>query len=146
MGNDEKEILACYRMRATCQKEGTKKDRKTYFASYAMRREGDVVLVYYQDKPALYARIEAIAPDTKKDWYQVRLLLLTIPPKTVTWLLREEYINGASFTMGGQAIQLEEVRGEQPEEGLGTSNQPSDQKGKGAKIISLKRKDADHSH
>jgi hypothetical protein len=75
-----------------------------------MNCEGDVVLVHYQDKPAIYARIEEIQPDIKKDWYQVTLLLLTIPAQTVTWILREEYINGTPFTMGGQPMRLEEVK------------------------------------
>jgi hypothetical protein len=72
-------------------------------------REGDVVLVHYQDRPAFYARIEAIGPDTVNEWYHVSLLLLTIPAQTVTWILREEYINGVTFTMGGQALRLERV-------------------------------------
>jgi len=75
-----------------------------------MNCEGDVVLVHYQDKPAMYARIEEINPDIKKDWYQVTFLLLTIPAQTVTWILREEYINGAPFTMGGQPMRLDEVK------------------------------------
>ena len=74
-----------------------------------MNTEGDVVLVHYQDKPAVYARIEDIQPDIKKDWYQVTLLLLTIPAQTVTWILREEYINGTPFTMGGQPMRLDKV-------------------------------------
>lgn len=75
-----------------------------------INQEGDVVLVHHEDKPALYARIEAIGPDVKKDWFQVTLLLLTLPAQTVTWILREEYINGAPFTMGGQAMRLEKVK------------------------------------
>jgi hypothetical protein len=75
-----------------------------------MAREGDLVLVYYQDQPAVYGRIEYIEPDIKKDWYQVTLQLLTIPAQTVTWILRESYINGAPFTMGGKAMHLEEVQ------------------------------------
>jgi len=75
----------------------------------AVNREGDVVLIYYQDKPMAYARIEGINLDLKKDWYQVALLLLTIPAQSVTWILREEYINGGSFTMGGQSMRLEKV-------------------------------------
>ena len=71
--------------------------------------EGDLVLVHYQDKPAVYARIEAVEPDIKKDWYHVTLLLLTLPAQTVTWILREAYINGESFTMGGQPMRLEKV-------------------------------------
>jgi hypothetical protein len=76
----------------------------------AVNREGDVLLIHYQDQPVAYARIEGINPDVKKDWYQVTLLLLTIPAQSVTWILREEYIHGASFTMGGQSMRLEKVK------------------------------------
>ena len=75
-----------------------------------MAREGDLVLVYYDDQPAVYARIEDIAPDIKKDWYQVTFQLLTIPSQKVTWILRASYIDGAPFTMGGKAMHLEEVK------------------------------------
>ena len=71
--------------------------------------EGDVVLIYHEDAPSVYARIEAIEPDVKKDWYRVTLLMLTIPAQTVTWILREEYFNGASFTMGGEPLRIEGV-------------------------------------
>ena len=71
---------------------------------------GELVLIHYQDKPTVYARIEAIEADVKKDWYQVTLLLLTIPAKAVTWILREAYIHGAPFTMGGQSMRLEKVK------------------------------------
>ncbi|UCF56031.1 MAG: hypothetical protein JSW15_07945 [Deltaproteobacteria bacterium] len=111
-----------------------------------MNREGDIVLLYYQDKPAAYARIEAIEPDKKKVWYQVTLLLLTIPAQIVTWILREEYINGAIFSMGGQSMRLEEVPREHLEEESDVSTQRSGQKGKGkgAKVISFTKKDPDH--
>ncbi len=46
-----------------------------------INQEGDVVLVHHEEKPALYARIEAIGPDVKKDWFQVTLLLLTLPAR-----------------------------------------------------------------
>ena len=75
-----------------------------------MNNEGDVVLIYYEDKPSVYARIEAIEPDVKKDWYQVTLLILTIPAQTATWILREEYINGETFTMSGQPMRLDGVK------------------------------------
>jgi hypothetical protein len=75
-------------------------------------QEGDVVLIHYQDKPMAYARIEAIEPDMKKDWYQVTLLFLTIPAQAVTWILREAYIQGELFTMGGQSVRLEKVEKE----------------------------------
>jgi hypothetical protein len=72
-------------------------------------QEGEVVLIHYQNKPMAYARIEAIEPDLKKDWYQVTLLFLTIPPQTVTWILREAYIDGEPFTMGGKPVKLDKV-------------------------------------
>ena len=75
-----------------------------------MRCEGDLVLVYYQDQPAVFARIELIESDIKKGWYQVTLLLLTIPTEMVTWILRDTYIDGAPFTMGGRSMRLEEVK------------------------------------
>ena len=74
-----------------------------------MRALGEVVLIYYEDKPAAFARIESIKPDIKKDWYQITLLMLTIPTQMFTWILRESYIDGEPFTMGGRALRLETV-------------------------------------
>ena len=74
-----------------------------------MRNEGEVVLIYYQDQPAVFARIEAIEFDVKKDWYRITLLLLTIPSQTVMWILREAYIDGAPFTMNGRPMRMETV-------------------------------------
>ncbi len=75
-----------------------------------MDREGDVVLIYYQERPAIFARIESIEPDIKKGWYHVTLLLLTIPTQPVTWILRDAYLEGSPFTMGGRPVRLEEVK------------------------------------
>lgn len=71
-----------------------------------MSTEGDIVLIYHKDVPSVYGRIETIQPDIKKDWYQVTLTLLTIPHQVITWILRAEYIDGAPFTMGGNAMKL----------------------------------------
>ena len=110
-----------------------------------MTKEGDIVLIYYQNKPTLYARIEAIEFDIKKDWYQVTLLLLSIPIQTVTWILREEYINGTVFTMGGHSMKIEKIEApaiskskisEEVEQ-----NAPSNQE-KG-KVIEFKKKNKD---
>jgi len=104
-------------------------------------REGDVVLIHYQDQPMAYARIEEISPDLKKDWYQVTLLLLTLPAQSVTWILRDEYINGSSFTMGGQAMRLEKVKrvfsGGTPQ-GDGQPQGPRSP-GKTSKVIAFKK-------
>ena len=60
----------------------------------------DIVLIYFEDQPFSFARIEDIAADVKKDWFHVKLLLLQLPLETVTWILKDVYINGEEFTMG----------------------------------------------
>ncbi len=74
-----------------------------------MSKEGDLVLVHVEDSPAFFARIECVSPDVKLDWYQVTLLVLQVPLVEVTWILKEEYIKGASFTMGGKRVVMEQV-------------------------------------
>jgi len=107
----------------------------------AGNREGDVVLIHYQDQPMAYARIEGINPDIKKDWYQVTLLLLTIPAQSVTWILRDEYINGTSFTMGGQSMRLEKVKKVFPGGAPQDNGQPQGHKSpdKASKVIAFKK-------
>jgi hypothetical protein len=75
-----------------------------------MSREGEIVLIHIKDQPTIYARIEAIEPDVKKGWYRITLLLLSIPQQVITWILKEEYINGAAFTMDGNPVMLQEVK------------------------------------
>jgi hypothetical protein len=74
-----------------------------------MARENDVVLIYFEDKPLSFARIERILPDSKPNWYHVNLLLLQMPLQVVTWILRDAYINGEEFTMNGKRMRLEAV-------------------------------------
>ena len=69
----------------------------------------DVVLIYFEDNPLIFARIEDISPDVKKDWYLVKLLILQVPLQVVTWILREAYINGDEFTMNEKRMRLEKV-------------------------------------
>ena len=79
-----------------------------------MTAENDLVLIYMEDQPLSFARIEGILPDSKPDWYHVRLLLLQVPLQGVTWILRDVYIDGTEFTMNGKRMRLEKV--EAPEE------------------------------
>jgi hypothetical protein len=79
-----------------------------------MAVENDIVLIYFEDKPLSYARIEEILPDAKPNWYHVRLLLLQFPLQLVTWILRDIYINGDEFTMDGKRIRLEQVEAPRP--------------------------------
>ena len=74
-----------------------------------MAGEKDVVLIYLEDQPLAFARIEEILADHKAGWYHVKLLLLQLPLQAVTWILRDAYINGDEFTMNGQRMRLEKV-------------------------------------
>ena len=74
-----------------------------------MTLEGDLVLVHMENSPAFFARIESIVSDVKPDWYHVKMLVLQVPLMTITWILREAYINGDEFTMGGRPVRLEKI-------------------------------------
>lgn len=90
----------------------------------------DVVLLYLEDTPVSFARIESILPDAKKDWFHIRLLMLQIPLQVVSWLLKNDYINGHEFFMNGKKMRLEKV--ESPVEDLPISS-PAFQDGRKAK-------------
>ena len=74
-----------------------------------MTTENDLVLIHFEDNPLVFARVECILPDAKPDWYHVTLLMLQVPLRTVTWILKDVYINGETFTMNGKAMRLEKV-------------------------------------
>ena len=94
-----------------------------------------LVLVHLDRQPAFYARIDAISPDVKRGWYQVELLVLSLLPQIVVWILEEAQINGEEFTMGGRPVRLELLPPKpQPEPEAGPPNK--------GKIISLVRKPA----
>jgi len=74
-----------------------------------MTQVNDIVLIYFEDNPVGFARVEDISPDMKKNWYHIKLLMLQIPLQTITWILKDVYIEGAEFTMNGNRMRLEKV-------------------------------------
>lgn len=71
---------------------------------------GDIVLVHMEDEPVFYARVEDIAADAKKDWYQVNLRILSPEvDNCITWILKDAYIQGTEFTMQGERIRMEKL-------------------------------------
>jgi hypothetical protein len=68
-----------------------------------------IVLIQMVETPVSFARVESILPDAKKDWFQVKLLMLQIPLQVVTWILKESYINGDTFLMNGKKMRLDRV-------------------------------------
>ncbi len=113
-----------------------------------MAQEKDVVLIYFENSPMAFARIESITADHKRGWYHVKFLLLQIPCEPVTWILRDVYIDGEEFTMNGKKMRIEKVVcPEEPSEAfddepetimdeLGDTNSDDDEGG--AKIISFR--------
>jgi hypothetical protein len=112
----------------------------------AMAVVNDIVLIYLEGAPVSFARVENILPDAKKDWYHIKLLMLQIPLQVITWILKDEYINGNEFHMNGQKMRIEKV--ECPKENLSLTKtvSPPDKKSpaivgsenkKQAKIISF---------
>lgn len=111
-----------------------------------MATENDIVLIHFEDQPLSFARIEQILPDSKPDWYHVKLLMLQIPLQVVTWILRDRYIMGDEFTMNGKRMRLEPVVSPEPvaehneppeDDAAGQSPAPANDK---ATVISLKDK------
>ncbi len=74
-----------------------------------MAVENDIVLIYLEENPLTFARIESIEADHKPNWYHVKFLLLQVPLQVVTWILRDVYIDGEPYTMGGKAMRIEKV-------------------------------------
>ncbi|KPJ74859.1 MAG: hypothetical protein AMJ54_16465 [Deltaproteobacteria bacterium SG8_13] len=103
-----------------------------------MTAENDIVLIYLEDQPLSFARIEGILPDTKPSWYHVRMLLLQIPVQVVTWILRDVYIDGTEFTMNGKRMRLEKVEAPEQEPAPDEKTIQTAAKKSGGKLISLK--------
>jgi len=73
-------------------------------------KEGEVLLAVINETPAFFLRIENIIADRKPDWWRLEFLILTLPLVKTTWIVDDEQIRGASFTMAGKPVQLERVK------------------------------------
>jgi hypothetical protein len=110
-------------------------DSQSFIVLEIMATINDLVLVYLEHKPAFYARINDINPDVKRGWYQVELLVLTLPPQNLVWIIEADHLEGQEFTMGGSAVKLVLV----PPKPAAPSASPTPTPGK-AKVIPLARK------
>lgn len=105
--------------------------------------ENDLILVYIENRPTFFARIENITPDIKRSWWRVKLLILQVPLIVTTWILDNDQIRGADFTMGGTPMRLEIVvapeEPQQVEEKQESEPKSSSEKNQRARIISLNK-------
>ncbi len=108
--------------------------------------ENDIILVYIENKPSFFARVEKISPDIKSNWWRVKLLVLQIPVVVATWILDNEQIRGAEFTMNGTSVRIEKiVAPADPENENNTEiekNEHQQKSNNSARIISLNNKNA----
>lgn len=105
----------------------------------------DLALIHIEHKPAFFARVEDISPDHKRGWWQVKLFILALPMRVVTWTIDDEQIRGAEFTMGGTPVRIEKIHPpeeEQPEDSESVQQAPG-KSHKQARILSLHRKAAE---
>ena len=104
-----------------------------------MTAVNDIVLIHYEDKPLVFARVEEILADHKPGWYHVRLLMLQVPVQLVTWILRDAYIEGEPFTMNGKRMHLERIQAPSPVEAETPPESPprSEKKTTTAKVDNL---------
>ena len=101
-------------------------------------KPGDVVLIHRQGEPVAYARVEQIIADVKPQWWQIELKLLVVPDQPATWILKEEYIDGEEFSMGGEKMRLERLP--EPKGFAGPEPEPPKKPqggGNGDKVVSL---------
>ena len=105
--------------------------------SNKMFRTGEVVLIYFDEKPSLFARIEDIRADIKKGWWRVTLLPLMIPLQKVTWILDNDQLRGAGFTMQQNPVRIERVVAPETEDTPAEKDNPPTEQKDGGRIISL---------
>ena len=70
----------------------------------------DLVLIYLENQPVFFARIEDINPDIKPGWVRMKFLILQVPLSLGEWILLPEYIQGEEFTMGGKRSRSKKLR------------------------------------
>ena len=92
--------------------------------------KGDLVLIAAKEpQMLLYALVGDIVRDQtrKEEWWQVTLHMLTVPPQTVVWTLREPQFTGReTFTMGGEGRFIQAVRLGQPPGPVPSIGQPKE--------------------
>jgi len=102
-----------------------------------MFRSGEVILIYFHNKPSLFARIENIRADIKKGWWKLTFLPLILPLQKVTWILDNEQMRGADITMQQNPVRIERVVAPEKEAVSEEKNESPKEQKDGGRIVSL---------
>lgn len=73
----------------------------------SMIKENDVCIIYVNDLPQGFIRIESIEPDSKPSWYNVQFIELLFPLRVTKWKIDEEHLKGADINMKGFKFNLQ---------------------------------------
>ena len=74
-------------------------------------KEGEVLLVFFQDEPAFFIRVENILADKKKGWWHTQFITLTLPINEMSWILSDDHIRGSEFKMQNNPVRLKRITG-----------------------------------
>ncbi|MBD3383574.1 hypothetical protein GF407_01495 [candidate division KSB1 bacterium] len=100
-------------------------------------KPGEVLLAVINETPAFFLRIENIIADRKPDWWRLEFLVLTLPLVQTTWIVDDEQIRGAPFTMAGKPVRMERVKAPESSENPQQKEKISKDDQKQANVISL---------
>ena len=101
-----------------------------------MFQPGEVILIYFQETPSLFARVESVSPDVKKNWWRMEFLPLVLPLQPITWILDDDQMHGAGFTMDKNPVRIERVESPLTSQEKPPAPKPPKEKG-GGKVVSL---------
>ena len=74
----------------------------------------DLVLIFQDNTPCFFARVEALLPDIKPNWWNIYLQIIELDTDNkllpvIIWTLHEDYVNGSEFTMGGIPMRIDKI-------------------------------------
>lgn len=107
-----------------------KKDSMVYV------KQHDLVLIYINEVPRFYARVESISPD-KPGWWTVLFTRLGIPLQKFTWTLDDDHMCCEAFTLNSVPHRMEIVPTEFPAEWELVKKKPEKVFRPGPKVINL---------
>lgn len=96
-----------------------------------MLKENDVAIIYVQEIPSGFIRIDDVQPDDKQGWWLITFTKLEFPLQAMTWKLDDDHVNGGDIFMKGVRIKIQAIQR------VKTEVVPKDPNRKIAKVLSM---------